>query len=76
LSPALREGPLRPRQKLARAWHTVVACRLDYLTDACSRKFDANPRYRRPAAGLAAGKLIVGEVQPQVPDAHVADLVA
>jgi hypothetical protein len=53
----------------------IPACRLDYLTDCLSRKFDANPRYRGPAAGLAAVKLIVGEVQPQVPDAHAADLV-
>jgi type IV secretion system protein VirD4 len=35
---------------------TVIARRLDYLTDRLfAGKFDANPRYRRPAAGLAAG---------------------
>jgi hypothetical protein len=34
----------------------IPACRLDYLTDRLfAGKFDANPRYRRPAAVLAAG---------------------
>ncbi len=35
---------------------TAIARRLDYLKDSrFAGKFDANPRYHRPAAGIAAG---------------------